>query len=434
MASMKEIIEINIVRETRGVSRQGFGTPLFLGNTSVGWASGEVVRTYTSLDSVLEDFSDTTPEYTAAQRIFGQQVSPTYIKIGRHRNGTVSADVVVTPVSSTLYSVTVDGVEASYTSDVDATAQEIVTGLEAAFAAAAAPGSFEDNGDGTFTIFSADSDNFTLITSVNLEETLNSESLTQALTNIANQDNDWYFVTAYTHDPEDMLEIAGYVQARTAIYFTSYNGPDALDSTATNDPGSRLQALDYSRTVIMYAEDESEYPECAIVGLQAPKDPGSTTWKFKTVSGVIPSNLSTTNSIVLKGTKYDFGKGYNTYEPTGGRTIFAEGRVVNSEYIDIIRGADWLEARMRERIFITLVNSEKIPYTSTGFAIIEGRMREVLNEGIEVGLLGSYKVTVPNPRNRDPNDRANRVATGFEFRGVLQGAVHAIEIAGTLEI
>lgn len=90
---------------------------------------------------------------------------------------------------------------------------------------------------------------------------------------------------------------------------------------------------------------------------------------------------------------------------------------------------------MRERIYLTLVNSEKIPYTNAGFAIIEGRMREVLNQGVAVGgILPDYNITVPNPRNLDPNDRANRVATGFEFRATLQGAVNFVEIAGTLSI
>lgn len=357
MASVKDIIEINITRDTRGISRQGFGIPLFLGNTPDVFNSGEVVRTYTSADDVLADFGDDAPEYTAAQRFFGQEIEPTYIKIGYHDN---------------------------VTTDVDS--GELL------------------------------------------------ESVVDALAKIREVDSDWYFITAATHETDEILAIAAYAETNTVIYGTSYSGIDALDVSSTLDPGTQLQLLNYSRTFIMYAADDLEYPECAIIGLQAVKAPGSTTWKFKEVTGITPSNLSTTQSIILKGTKYDFGKGYNTYEPTGGRDIFAEGRVVNSEFIDTIRFADWLEARMRERIYLTLVNMEKVPYTSAGFAIIEGRMREVLNEGVAIGGLESYQVTVPNPRTLDPNSRANRVATGFSFKGVLAGAVHYVEINGNLEI
>ncbi len=90
---------------------------------------------------------------------------------------------------------------------------------------------------------------------------------------------------------------------------------------------------------------------------------------------------------------------------------------------------------MRERIYLTLVNSEKIPYTAAGFAIIEGRMREVLNNGVAVGgILPNYNVVVPNPRSLDPNERINRVATGFEFEATLAGATHFIDITGRLVV
>lgn len=436
MAEVKEIIQINITRETKGVSRQGFGTPLFLGNTPA-FASGELVRTYTGSDAVLNDFSDTSPEYIAAQRFFGQNPKPTYIKIGFHNTSPSSARFEVTVVDETLYSFNLEESEVSYTSGVGATVEEIVSGLEDAFALASAPGTFTDNLDGTFTVTPDNVANFD-ITNVSTELTVSyaegTDSLTDALAKIREQDSDWYFLTAYTHDVEDILEIAAYAETQMLIYGTSYKGSDALDAMDTNDPGSLLQAQNYSQTFIEYAEDPTEYPECAIIGKQSTTEPGSSTWKFKEVTGVTPSNLTTTQSIVLKGTRFDAGKGYNTYEPVGGRVMFAEGRMVNGEFIDIIRFAHWVQARMSERIFMSLMNSQKTPYTTAGFAVIEGHMRAVLNEGVEVGGLADYQVIVPNPRNIDPNSRANRVAEGFEFSGTLQGAIHFIGISGNLTI
>jgi len=249
MASVKDIIEINISRETRGVSRQGFGTPLFIGSTAGVLSATDRVRTYSSAEAVLNDFTETDPEYIAALRFFGQELEPTYIKIGFH--------------------------------DTSAT-----------------------------------------------------ETITEAYNAIKEQDSDFYFVTTYSHDPADIEALAAVVETESRIYGASYNGTDATDAQDSSDIGSTLQGLNYARTFLVYAEDPTEYPECAFIGLQAPKDPGSTTWKFKEVSGVTPSNLTTTQSLTLKGSKYDYGKGYNTYEPTGGRTIFAEGRVVNSEFLD----------------------------------------------------------------------------------------------------
>ena len=430
MASTKDIIEINISRETRGVSRQGFGTPFFLGLHA---NFPERVRSYTSIDGVAEDFNTESLEYEAAQRFFGQQLEPTIIKIGRQKVDTI--DFTIDVANNATYTITIDGVDVTFVSDADATAEEIAAGLETEHGNAGATGTLTDNLDGTFSFTPADTDSPDVKFTTNLNATFNTtESITDAITANRTADSDWYFLTAYTHANQDIQDLAAYAETQTVIYGTSYNGTDALDAQDETDPGSVLQGLNYSRTFIIYAEDPSQYPECAIIGLQAPKDPGSTTWKFKTVTGVTASDLTTTQSLTLKGSKFDYGKGYNTIEPTGGRDIFAEGRMVNSEFCDIIRFADFIEARMREEIYLTLVNSEKVPYTSSGFAIIEGRMRQVLQQGVTVGGLVDFSVTVPNPRNLPTNSRINRVAEDFEFTGTLAGAVHFVEIQGRLVV
>jgi len=254
MASVNEIIEINITRESRGVTRQGFGTPLFIAEQA-DITEAERVRTYTSAEAVLEDFSETDAAYIAAQRFFGQQVSPTFIKIGLQDTGTAT------------------------------------------------------------------------------------ETLTEAYDLIKDVDDDFYFVTAETRDATEVEALADVVETEKRIFVTSTDSSDAVDAGTDTDIGSVLQAKDLARTMVIYVEDPAEIPEAAFVGLQAPKDPGSTTWKFKTVSGVTVSTLTTTQSITLKGTQFDYGKGYNTYERVGGRNILREGRMVNSEFVDQLKVA-----------------------------------------------------------------------------------------------
>lgn len=249
MADVKNIVEINISRETRGVSRQGFGTPLFIGDTDGVLSASDRIRTYSNAESVLDDFEETDPEYIAALRFFGADIKPSAIKIGFHDTG------------------------------------------------------------GT-------------------------ETITEAYQEIKNQDDDFYFVTSYSKTTEDIESISDVVESENRIYGASYSGSDATDVNETTDIGSVLQEKGNQRTFLFYAEDTSEQPECAIIGRQAPEDPGTTTWKFKSLTGVTPSNLTLNDSLVLKGTKYDDGKGYNTYEPTGGVNIFAEGRMVGGEFID----------------------------------------------------------------------------------------------------
>jgi len=335
MADVSEIIEINISRETRGVSRQGFGTPLFIGSTTGVYSDGEYIRSYTTADAVLEDFGDGSPEYTAALRTFGQQISPTYLKIGNHKTGTLSVDFTIGTVEdSTAYSITIDSVLVEITSGTGVIAEDIVNDLEAEFINVNAPGAFIDNEDGTFEVVPEDPNDFTYDNTANITAVENTESIVESYGKMKEADDDFYFVTLYSHSSSDIEEMADTVESEKRIFVTSYSGSDATDAQDENDIGSVLQAKDLARTMIIYAEDTSELPENAFVGLQAPKAPGSTTWKFKSVSGVTVSNLTTTQSLVLKGTQFDYGKGYNTYERVGGRNILREGRVVNSEFVD----------------------------------------------------------------------------------------------------
>ena len=88
------ITRVNIVLNTRTVSRAGFGTPLFI---STHKAFTERVRTYTSMEGVAEDFSVTDAAYKAANSAFSQSPSIEQIKIGRRAS---DAQIVVSEVDA----------------------------------------------------------------------------------------------------------------------------------------------------------------------------------------------------------------------------------------------------------------------------------------------------------------------------------------------
>lgn len=436
MASVNEVIDIQITRETRGVSRENFGTQMFLGLHA---HFPERVRLYqrSQFDSgsISDEIGSESDEYQAISIAFSQNPSSNFIKIGRQKADTV--DFTVDVANNSTYTLTVDGTEVSVTSDADATDIEIVGLLDAEFTSAGAPGTFTDNTDGTFTITPADPDDFYVRYTSNLNPTYNtSESITDAVTACRDYDDDWFFLTAYTHTSADIQSLAAYAEARSIIYGAAYDGADALDAQDTTDPGSVLKALSYSNTFILYNTNLQLFPEVGIVSRMGSTDPGSSTWNNKEIVGALPDTLTTTQSFTLRGPLEDDsqGKGYNTYEPMGGRNVFRDGQMVNGEFTDTIRFAYWLEARMKEEIFLLLVNSEKVPYTKSGFAQIEGQMRKILQQGVAVGGLVTYNINTPNPRSLPSNSRINRIAEGFTFTGLLASAVHAVEIRGNLTL
>lgn len=343
--NVNDIINLQISRHTKSISRAGFGTQLFLGMNA---KFPERVRSYSSLSAVSNDFAEGTEEYLAAQKTFSQTPTTTVLKIGRK-----GAD----------------------------------------------------------------------------------EGLIPALNAIIQADGDWYFLTAHTHKPDDIVALAEWAEANKKLYFASYGGSDSFDSQVTSDPGSNLSKAAYDRSTILYSETADKFPECGWIGKQCTTVEGTTTWAFKTLAGVTPDNLSDTQIQTLMGTRTKRGKGYNIYTYTAGQNITFDGRVASGEYIDIIRGADALEARIRERIYSLFVNVGKVPYNESGAAQIEGCIRAVLSEFNARGFIeADYTVTVPNLREADPNLRANRIAEGFSFSANLTGAIHYASIQGTLSI
>ncbi|GAF85852.1 unnamed protein product, partial [marine sediment metagenome] len=118
--------------------------------------------------------------------------------------------------------------------------------------------------------------------------------------------------------------------------------------------------------------------------------------------------------------------------------ISSEAIVVGDEYIDIMRGTDWLQTRMSEGVFTALTNNDKIPFTANGIGLIEGIIKYWLNEGEETtrGLLVPNEsiIATPNIEDVDPAEKALRYLSGITFSGKYAGALHKIGITGKLTV
>ena len=179
------------------------------------------------------------------------------------------------------------------------------------------------------------------------------------------------------------------------------------------------------------ANADTQYPECALMGLMLPEVPGSADWTYKQLSGVSADALTTTEATNLHT------KNYTTYESVGGVSATVGGDMVGGEKIDVMIGVDWTEARMRENIWFRMVNAKKVPYTAAGATIIETEIRRVLSEGIRNGLFADTPapvVIMPAVLSQDANDRAARIYRGITFEARLAGSLRFIKIRGIVSI
>jgi hypothetical protein len=200
-----------------------------------------------------------------------------------------------------------------------------------------------------------------------------------------------------------------------------------------SDVMSDLQSFAYARTAIIYSQVRLlNWSGAAWAGNRLPADPGSATWAFKTLAGVqVDGNLTGGQTAVIES------KGGNVYRRIAGVNITTFGIMASGEFIDITRFIDWLDQRIKERIFGVLINAPKVPYTDTGVDLMRNEVLAQLNQGIAVGGLAADPkpvVTAPRVADIDTADKANRILPDVFFQANLAGAIHKLVISGVLSL
>jgi len=445
--NIKEIVNVNITRATGSVTRAGFGTMLFLDRNF--FYTGRY-REFGTLTGVTDSGVTTDSAiYKAAQVYFGQQIQPEKIALGRQ----VPTTIIMTPAAvintGDVYTVyvgheTQDPTEFSYTALGGDTANNVVVALQTAIEADP-----NVNGEVDVTI---PGDTLTIAPQTAVEIIVNqwssnwsiaytsSESVVDAVTATQVENNDWYALAAYTHLDADITALAGHIQAQEPKKIYGYSSA-STDNTASGSTGimADLAGLSYFRTFGIQDSDagtdadistNNEYAESAAFGNRLPTDPGSSTWMFKTLAGISEDGLTDTEGTNVRD------KNGNTYDLIQGVNILRNGTMADGTFIDLVRGSDWLEARITERIYRLMVTTPKIPYTNAGVAMIENEIRAQVDEGVRIGFLVSntLEITSPDVNDVNPNDKALRELPPIEFSVQAQGAIHKVTINGTINI
>lgn len=430
MPLLNEIVDVEITRESRGVTQVGFNTPMILTTHS---RFSERARRYSTLAAMVDDgFLTSDAAYKAANSLLAQENAPDEFLVGRATTPVAQIDTLTPDVSSQAiqhFIATIDGVVFDFTSDITPTAAEVVTGLNALINAdatclAAATGT-------TTTILTAKNAGagFTTTVSANLTKvaTTASNGPAEDIQLVDGTDNDWYALIYEGRSKALIMAAARYIETVEKIYVACSSDAD-VENDVTGNVAAALKAKSYDRTSLVYSGDQANYPEAAWVGARIAYDPGSATWKFVTLIGIDADALTNTQSSNIRNNNA------NTYEVFAGTSKMREGTVASGEFIDIIIGLDYLTQRIRENIFNRLSNSLKIPYTDAGVAIVQSLLDQSLADGVRKSILASYVITVPKVADVSTQDRADRLLPDVNFTGVLAGAIHKVEISGRVSV
>jgi hypothetical protein len=441
--SLEDIIQVQITAQTTTVSRLGFGTPLIARLHSV---YPQLVREYKSLKAMTDDgWSVLDPAYLMATKIASQNPKPASWKIGK-RSTAFTQIVRLTPIKVTTgyvytFDVIVAGVTTTitYTNPPASTVASIVTALTALITAVVGITAVDAVTHVTVTTDTAGA----LVDYVGASDepanlgfkTVTTDpGLAADLSAIEAVDPDgWYALLLDSNSEAEINAGAAWIEARKKIFLCETSDTEVVDVGVTTDIMSDLQGFSYARTAIAYSQARLlNWTGAAWAGNRLPFDPGSTTWAFKTLAAVqVDTTLTGSHITVVEGKKG------NVYRVIAGVPVTTFGITAAGEYIDVTQFIDWLDARIKERIFGVLVNNAKIPYTDAGVDLMRSQVLAQLNQGIAAGGLAADPapvVTAPKVADIDPADKANRILPDIFFQATLAGAIHQLQISGVLSV
>lgn len=445
--SLNDHVTVSTTTSPAAVSRAGFGTPLVLSATAA-WS--ERVRSYADAASVLTDFVASSVEYQAAAAAFAQSPAPAKVKIGRAalKPTQIYQLSAINPTAniSTAYKVIVKGKGAggpvttttvTFTSDASPTDAEFAAGMVTQLnavvgknytaAGAASPITITATAPGDWFSIEVLDRNIMACAQTHVDPGVATD-----LAAITLEDSDWYGLHTSYNSSAYVLAAAAWCETNKKLYLADIDDTKAVSQiVGSGDVTDALKTLSYSYTSAQYHPSTAYFQSMALMGEALTNDPGSETWKFKTLTGVPAVKLTATERNNLTN------KNGNSYEGLKNVSFTFDGKVASGNYIDVTRFLDWLTDEMQSAVLDALRSAAKIPFTDEGAAKLESKIRATLDTGVARGGLASqppYSVSVPLVATVSDANKANRLFPDIKWSAKLAGAVHKAAIAGNVSV
>lgn len=245
--------------------------------------------------------------------------------------------------------------------------------------------------------------------------------LVTALNELILSDNDFYYIVSPIHTTAVITDLAAWTDTQDKFY------------AASTDVKTLGDTLNRNNTALLVHNNPASYPAEGWVGVMAPREIGTATWRFKTISGITPATYNATDVAAIEEANG------NTYIREGGVNITSNGVTTSGEWIDVIQTTHYLKARVAEAVFSLMVMKDKIPYDQSGLNMVEAAITTALLNTPD-GMLARdasgnkiFSVYVPPIDSIPATNKANRLLQGVKFRATLAGAIEDVDVEGTLE-
>lgn len=439
--STDDVTQLSIIVSNATLSRKSFGIMLGLvGKVPAGWGTPKV-RTFSKVSELTDlGFLTTDPAYKMATLIKSQTPSPKKFKLAKKTVPSVPS-IQLKCLNSTqgyvyTFSIGLNNAAVTtitYTVLAAATTSTVATAIAALIAATAGFGATA--AVNTITVTATTAPNLINVkgwdtAAIEVTDASADPGVAADLAAADAVDDDFYGVVTDCNSKLELTAIAAWTEANKRMC-GGHTSDTVAKQSGTTDVGSALKTLGYKNAVTIYNGQEIlGYSGVALLARCLAFDPGSLTFAFKDLTGVAVDALTTGEQTLLEG------KNLNYYTSRSGASITYPGKVASGEFADVTHFLAWLDAELQLQLFQAIRANPKLPYTNTGLGAIEGTIKAVLKRGARMGgLIDDERLTVTMPLldEIDSVTRANRIVPNIEFGGYLAGAIHNVQVVGTVK-
>lgn len=329
---LDEVVKVSINVGPVSKVRSKFDLGLILGKSNV-INTTQRVKVYSGTEMMLADgFTKDSPEYKAANLYFAQEDSPNRVAIGRIGKKNSSGEVA----ESSLY----------------ATDDQVVAAFNE---------TFEEGDPGS--------------------ETLEDETVLEALTACRIKNEEWYSAFICDATDSDLLLAAQYIEGSTieSTLFYSTNSEDNLEGTESCI-AAQIKSSGFKRTIGMYSS--TPYAGAAPMAYALGHSDIAFDLNNKSLKGVAVENLNQTQVLKLRELNMNY------YINRGGQyDLFEKGKTSDGTFFDELFNLDMLKNELQSAAINVYVSNPKIPQTDSGIETTNAALIPVLEKFVKKGFI-----------------------------------------------
>ena len=236
----------------------------------------------------------------------------------------------------------------------------------------------------------------------------------------------WHFAMLADYDAADALAISNVIEEQKFKFLV-------VQVANVSD----LAQFDENDLTIGLVHPTEQALDAALVGNTASLPVGSVTWKGRTnLAGIKENKLTIADLNAIHEA------GGIAYVNKAGIPQTSEGKTVGGEFIDALHGDHWVKSNVESKIQQLLSNTDKLTFDSNGIALLTSVVSNVMQTAFVSGIIdmidetgaGDYSVKSLQRADLDPVDIARRNYKGLSFTYKRSGAIHTVDVTGTIEV